>query len=378
MQDPISPEGLSALIALIYDAAIDPEQWPVAMEAMRLALDFEVATLNLHLLASAEVLLNITCNVPAAYVPLIDELAPEVLERWGGERVVAGLPMHEPAVLSWVSPDFDLATTTNRYYREFAQPQGLIDVLGIGLARDAGSLGSLAFGRHERAGPIGDREVRLARLLLPHLQRAATVNRMMDRARLAQSTLASLRAPILLVDEDLRLIHANPAAEAILRTGDPMRLVDGQLVAAGAGVGSALAVAIRQAAVDEAGLDRKGLGIPLRSKDGAAGALHVMPIGGRHRAAAHGAVAAVFIARAGTAFLPPTEIVAALFGLTPAEARVFGAAARGETIDEIAGSVRVGRSTAKTHLLRVYEKLGVRKQLDLVQIALSLAPPAAA
>jgi hypothetical protein len=44
--------------------------------------------------------------------------------------------------------------------------------MAIGLARDAGMIGSIGMGRHASAGEIGDREVEAARLLIPHLQRA--------------------------------------------------------------------------------------------------------------------------------------------------------------------------------------------------------------
>lgn len=375
MQAVTSAERLSHLIGLIYDAAIDADRWRGAMTAMRLELNFEIAILNLHVMGTGEVLLNITDNVPAAYIPLIETSWTDVAEQWGGVAAVAALPMHEPAVMSWVNPGFDRMTSENRYTRAFAQPQRLIDVMGIGLARDAGSLGSLAFGRHERAGPIGEREVALARLLLPHLQRAATVTRMLDRARLAQSTLASLSAPILLVSDDLRILNLNPAAERVLERGDPIRRLDGRLVTTSVGGSSALAAAIRASALGEAQIGHKGLGIPARRADGSAAALHVLPIGHRHQDATLGAIAAVFVAEAGTTFVPPSEVAAALFGLTASEARVFDAAARGATAVEIAQGLGVERSTVKSHLLRVYEKVGVRRQADLIQIAASLAAP---
>ncbi|QJU59879.1 hypothetical protein HL653_20935 [Sphingomonas sp. AP4-R1] len=52
MDEAIAPERLSEIIRLIYDCATDPAQWPVAMEAIRPALNFHNASLDLLLLPS--------------------------------------------------------------------------------------------------------------------------------------------------------------------------------------------------------------------------------------------------------------------------------------------------------------------------------------
>lgn len=381
MEDGISPERLSGLVGLIYDAAINPDLWPVAMEAIRTELDFHNSTLNLQLLPSGQVLTNVTSNIPPKYLALMDAAGADVLEQWGGHEVILSLPLDEPAVLTRVNPSFDPRTSTNGYYTHFARPQGIVDVLAIGLARSQQALGTISFGRHERAGPIGEREIRVAALLIPHLQRAATINRMLESAALAQATLAAtldrLSTPVLLVSADMLVVHANPAAHGLLERGAGLRLVQGALVAASSAVDHALRVAVRQAARDQTHLARRGLGIPLWGSDGAASALHVLPLSPAQAARDTQAVAAVFIARADTPFVAPGRIVAALFDLTPAEARVFAHIAEGETLADTATRLGVQRSTAKTHLLRIYDKMGVSRQADLVHIAAALTAPIA-
>jgi DNA-binding CsgD family transcriptional regulator len=89
-------------------------------------------------------------------------------------------------------------------------------------------------------------------------------------------------------------------------------------------------------------------------------------------------VIAVFVAHTDTPFVAPTEIVTALFELTPAEARVFGLIAEGLTVGEAAIALGVEHSTVKTHMLRVYEKTGVRRRSELQRMASSLILPVAA
>jgi DNA-binding CsgD family transcriptional regulator len=52
-------------------------------------------------------------------------------------------------------------------------------------------------------------------------------------------------------------------------------------------------------------------------------------------------------------------------GLTAREADVAGLAARGASYAEIAGGLNLGQATVKTHLTRVYTKLGVRTRTQL-------------
>jgi DNA-binding CsgD family transcriptional regulator len=206
---------------------------------------------------------------------------------------------------------------------------------------------------------------------------------MLDKAETAkasfEATLESLTVPILLVDAERRLIHANPAGWELLNRSDPLHVWNGYIGSTVSAVTSALGAAVNQAANDESQIGRKGLGIPVRRLDGSVGALHILPFRKRRTALDRNAdaVAAVFVAQIDTPFVAPTEMIAALFGLTPAEARVFDSLVSGNSVLETALAQNVQRSTIKTHLLRLYAKIGVRRQADLLQVAASLRIPIA-
>jgi DNA-binding CsgD family transcriptional regulator len=57
--------------------------------------------------------------------------------------------------------------------------------------------------------------------------------------------------------------------------------------------------------------------------------------------------------------------------LTPREEQVLELAATGLTVSQIATSLHISHSTAKTHPLRVYEKLGAPNRSAAVAIALA-------
>lgn len=171
---------------------------------------------------------------------------------------------------------------------------------------------------------------------------------------------------MVLTAADLRIVHANPVARELMDRGDLIRSRNGVLSAKSIGVASALAAAIAHAARDESTIKRKGMGIPVRQHDGSSGALYVLPLRPTRMGVDTGAVAAVFVAQADAPLIPPTEVVAALFDLTPAEARVFERIITDRTVARAAASLGVGASTVKTHLLRIYDKVGVRRQADLI------------
>jgi DNA-binding CsgD family transcriptional regulator/PAS domain-containing protein len=381
MTTPIDPARLSELIGLIYDAAIDTTKWSIAMEAIRVELDCAISAFSLQM-PIGTIAVSVTTNIPQNYVDAMPGHILDVINQWGGIAALQSRALDEPHVLSRLNPDeCDFETTTNRYSLEWRKPQGLIDVIAVGLARDDRAMGSMQFARHKDVGPIGEREVAIMHLLIPHLQRAATINRMLDLSAIARTTfeaaIETLSVPVVLTDDRLRIVYTNSAGRRMLTRGDLINDNRGLLGTATRPGTRALEIAIERASTDISTLGRKGLGIPVRPDEGPTGALHVLPLR-QGSAMAPGAVIAVFVAHTDTPFIAPTEIVSALFELTPAESRVFGLIAEGLTVAEAAVELRVEQSTVKTHMLRVYEKTGVRRRSELQRMASSLVLPVAA
>ena len=380
MQQPISNEALSELVGSIYDCAIDPARWPETLVLMGEKLGFRAATLGLYALPSGKFVLDICTGIEEPWLTMMKNTTADAVEDWGGESVYRNFPMQEPAVRSRVSP-YARTGEESRFIREWARPQGLIDNVTIIVARDASLLGAVTFGRHESQGPVGEREIELARLLIPHLQRAVTITQMLDyrtaEAATFEAVIDQLLAPVFLIAADMKIVHANRAARALLETGDFLEARGGALAPRALGVAAALETAIAQAAADESGMQRKGFGIPAQSSGGEPRALHVLPLrfGGFRPGIAPSAVAAVFVAPTPVA---PTDrdLLTELFGLTQAEARVLERIAAGRTVADAAAELDIAPATVKTHLLRLFEKTGVNRQADLAALASSFALPA--
>jgi DNA-binding CsgD family transcriptional regulator len=64
--------------------------------------------------------------------------------------------------------------------------------------------------------------------------------------------------------------------------------------------------------------------------------------------------------------------VARHFGLTKAEQCLLDILARGASLPDAAQMLGVARSTARTHLQRLFDKTGKRRQVDLLRMVASL------
>lgn len=107
---------------------------------------------------------------------------------------------------------------------------------------------------------------------------------------------------------------------------------------------------------------------------------HVLPLmsgARRHASASFAATAALFVHKAALDTPSPPEAIAKAYKLTPTELRVLLAIVEVGGVPEVAEALGVSPETVKTHLGRLYEKSGVRRQADLVKLVAGFASPLA-
>jgi DNA-binding CsgD family transcriptional regulator len=238
-------------------------------------------------------------------------------------------------------------------------------------------------GRLERQGVFAEREIELGGLLLPHLRRAVTISKVLDaraveRERMAEA-LDALNCGVVLTKRTGAILHANRAAERLMRHGDLIQSFRGALQANAPSAMKELHSAIALAAEDETARGKTGLAIRLTEGDEPPVFAHVLPLaGGETRTRLDsGAVAAVFVAPAPDA-VEGAQAMAAAFGLTDAEARLVENLLAGRSMEKAAAALGVAMTTAKTHLDKIFQKTGVHRQAELIRLAAHVAPPASA
>lgn len=370
----LPPEQLSHLIGAIYDCAIDPNRWaPTLGEICRL-LDLSAACLGVDDAATHEHLYNCNVGIESDWLERRTQYGPDISAFMA---LVPGLmtrPLNEPVVTSRDIDRRDPRYLENRYVREWTRPQGIVDALHVTLIRDADRIGSLFCGRHESVGPIGEREVRVMRLLAPHLRRAVTIGDLLDmrmlEAHALKSTLDGVSAGVLLVGEGGEVLHANRSATRMLNKKSPIATAQGCLGAPDCATSAALRNAIA-AARDDVEMGEQGLSLALANACAAPALAYVLPLANGHARTrlAPRALAAVFVREAMSGPLRNIGAVAAAFALSPAEARLLEqVCAPGVTLIDAAAALDIAETTAKTQIKNIFAKTGVNRQTDLVAL----------
>ena len=161
-----------------------------------------------------------------------------------------------------------------RFYREWVQPQGMVDSVHTMLDKTATTGAAFVVFRHERDGLVDDETRRRMRLIVPHIRRAVLVARLIDlkqaQAATFADTLDGLSAGLFLVDASGRIVHANAAAHGILAEDDFLRTISGRLVARDAHIDQHLRIFAAASGDIE-------IGISIAAVDGHDGERHAGP-----------------------------------------------------------------------------------------------------
>lgn len=372
-----SPERFSDLIGSIYDCALDPSKWEPVLATIGREFFFSSAMMGMARASETPRVLA-SFGIERELLERIPEMSADMAALWGGVEQFQQFPLDEPIVHTQVLPPSLIKD--NRYANIWID-RGEIDAAIIVIARDATMYGTVGFNRHQSAGPIGEGEVSALRLLGPHFRRAVTISNLFDMKKIEAATFGSLldgfAFGIILVDDKLGIIHANSAAAAMLASRSPIRSEKSTLVLPVQTAHAALERAVRLAAGNGTTLGSRGIGIPAPGDDGEPCIVHVLPLkcGVLRHGPAQRAAAALFIVPSIAPTRMPTDALALLYDLTPAESRVFELIAGGETPATIAKRLGIAPSTVRTHLLHLFQKTGCQRQSELVKLGASLSLP---
>jgi len=236
--------------------------------------------------------------------------------------------------------------------------------------------------RHERHGPADDEMRRRMRLIIPHIRRAALIGRVIDlktgEADSFADTVDGISAGMFLVDASARIVHANASGHAMLAQGSLLRVVGGKLVPNDMSAEQGLNEVYSMSERGDAAVGVKGISVPLIALDGERHVVHVLPLtsGARRRAGtSYAAAAAMFVQKAALDTPSPQELIVKLYKLTPSELRVLLAIVQVGSTAEVAETLGIAESTAKTHLHRLFAKTGAKRQADLVRLVAGYASP---
>lgn len=373
-------EQLSSLIGDIYDAALDPDLWKTALPAACEFARSRAAGLYTQDAVKKTGKTYYQCGVPLHY------------EKLYFEKYIGMDPMHPSLLFFGVEEVHSVADVLphsefrdSRFYREWLEPQGFVDGVLSNLEKSATSSAVFILLRHQEQGLVDDEMRRRVRLIVPHVRRAALIGKVIDRYKTEAASFADaldgLAAGLFLVKASGQIVHANASGHAMLADADVLRATGGRLLATDQQVDQTLKEIFAAAERGDTAVGVKGVAVPLRAREGEPFIAHVLPLtsGARRRAGiAYAAVAALFVRKAGLDTCPPLETLAKLHKLTPSELRVLLAVTETGGVPQAAQTLGIAETTVKTHLHRLFEKTGARRQADLVKLLAGYSSPLSA
>ncbi len=293
-------------------------------------------------------------------------------------------PLGSVTASNFLMPDSDWENL--EWYYDFTRPQGIFYQMGALLVQSPGLLAGIGIQRPRSAAPFSASDARRLRRLVPHLQRAFQVARLLAAEAASRSTLQDLleRLPhgAILLNRRGQVVAMNRVAVALVNARDGLteapdglaashprdrrllRELIGQVLslARGEGVPACDPLRVRRASGRP---DLQVLVTPLRVGYG-----EEVGSGGCQPGAL------VIVADPEVHPQPSRRALQAWFGLSPAEAQVVCHLVEGLEPVEIAGRLGLSHNTVRAHLRSIFSKMDAPRQSMVIRKV--LASPALA
>ena len=234
------------------------------------------------------------------------------------------------------------------------------------------------FADPSQPGGWGAQQIDMIERLLPHLRKFVQVRQVLARAQALNTSLIGLldneEAGVIQLDRDGRILQANDHALEILRLDDGLRDRDGTLAAWLPADNTRLQKLLAAALPPLRGQAAAGSMTVRRLGDARKLMLSINPVQGPALDFGAKRVAAlVLLTQPRGRPRLDAKVVADVLGLTAAESQVAVLLSEGLTSAEIAMATGRKASTVNTLIQRIYRKLGISRQTELVRLVLWLA-----
>ena len=370
-------DDILALIANIYDAAIDETLWPETIQRLIAVLDCPAA--SFCIIDSSE-----QPRMPI-FIPVnfrrdhIDEYLDHMVPNDPTFQHIVAHPEqkihHDSTFISEREKDRHLYFD---WHHRFSDTRHRI----AGIIHPAPQIQTgITVHRTRSQGDFTPELVDRFTMLFQHIERSLQIGfRLGTVGNLQQVSAAMLDGnplAIILLDDHGHVILANRAAHELIESLDGVTLLDNMLALAHRTentklqqmIGSALKARIQPGVVPGGAMSA------MRPSGKRPFAVMVSPISPNSFtvAAVRPAVCVVF-ADPERRPVPPAERLRAIYGLTPSEARLAVHLATGEDLRAVADKIGIRYSTARTQLAAIFRKTETSRQGELVRLLVSFLP----
>ena len=369
-------QSVLPLIDLIYEAALDPLRWNEFLAR------FAAAAKSTHVGLLIFDYKDMAHNVPAQF-GFTPEGIKQLNEYWGAHDVYI---QHAKPFLKtgWIHKSqqyiSDRVLVGSRFYNEWAFPmERTFHQCGAVIAHENTRNAVLTTLRPKNMGEFEDEQLRLLRLLLPHLQRATRIHLAMTDLRRhsgqLEFALDKLPTGVVFVASNGYTLFANIAARALLDDGTGVYLDHGILHARDPKASRDLRRMIHEAALTVIGQGIQAGGVlSLLKSTGSPLFVTVAPFRPIPGISPQNTSAIVFINDPERTPIPRENVLRSLFALTPAEAALAELLASGETVASAAEKRGLTFESARSSLKTIFKKTQTNRQTALVRLLMNIRP----
>lgn len=377
-----------ALIS-IYDAALSEKNWNRALDTCRsymganVALFYEFSTMEY-----VNYSLDKSCSNVASISDVLNEYNETVARGDGTNYDLEGIPNIHKADYCSVVQDNEI-WLLNDAYRDRAEIKiplkaGLFRRSFVNLSNDPANMKGIAFlyGR-EFDVALPTSKLSSASIFGPHVAKAAEIFRLTEglrqKYRAVLSVLDQVRTGILVVSDKAEVVVSNRVANDLIEAKDGLRkTMAGQLSSDDEEAKLALFQAVAEASATAKGQNAQSgsvVQLPRRGQRAALVAV-VSPLRDAEMEIEKGlAGALVTLIDPERPVTVQSDVIAAAYGLTKAEARVADLLLQGITNAEISDKIGVSPETIKSQISAVLAKSGCKSRASFIWRVFQLVPP---
>ncbi|MGZ5052734.1 MAG: LuxR C-terminal-related transcriptional regulator [Methylobacter sp.] len=361
------------LLALIYEASLEPSKWRDFLECFAEATNSSGSLLFLHDFSDRSSTASPSPNNSFVAHARTDESFIESFQNhyskvnvWleNAKQYGEGVPV----VSSQLYPDTDLTKT--EFYDGWLRPQGYFYSIGGAILQQSDVSVRLTALRPRSFGSYTEDETALYRRLMPHLQRSLRIHWQLvyeqEARSLREAALDQMSQAVALLNATGKVLFANQKAEAIFRQNGGPIVVSDRLTATGLQDSFSIFESLRRASM--------GVGCSVRLSDTGSGRQWVItfnPLPASMTITAEGCCIMAVISEPDKQEHDNLNIFAGLYQLTAAETRVLKHLLQQQSPQEIADALHVSINTVRTQLRALFAKTQTKNQRELVKFCLS-------
>ena len=384
-------DKFSKTVGLIYEAGLNPDNWPVAMQALCSEVNADKA--QMLYLDPLEYMISFACGL--GFDPYEHNIGASRFRRYFFDDPVA---QYGIANLNEVFSDRRVIDPEvlhrSGMHQEIRRPADMEHLLTVFLTDDSADWTGLCFFRSMTQAPFNQGDEDILRRYVDHIRRSTYIHKSVASASrikdVQNAVLDDLDTGIIVVDELHDVIVCNKSARHTIDASGVLRLENSRLICKNRRENSLLHESIDEAlGTQPLQSSRRRIAVRLRGQDQANSILAVttplqiqgfeekrqtLPVATAHYTARIPSRKNALITLCDSALYKnrPAEMLENLFDLTPAEAALANCLADDCSID--AASKMLGRSvgTARVQLQSIFEKTDTNRQSSLIRLIMSI------